>query len=79
MGLDLTHGPSRRADDTRAPEVHPEIDYGADESDGDTGGWDFSRRKKIYIFSHMRYACCVLTNELERSVFVDFTIYVRLE
>ena len=46
MGLDLTHGPSRRADDTRAPEVHPEIDYGADESDGDTGGWDFSKKKK---------------------------------
>jgi hypothetical protein len=60
MGLDLTHGPTRRADDTRAPEVHPEIDYGADESDGDTGGWDFFKEKKIFLekrFSHMRYMC----------------------
>ena len=55
MGLDLTHGPSRRADDTRAPEVHPEIDYGADESDGDTRGWDFFKEKNR--FSHMRYMC----------------------
>ena len=48
MGLDITHGPSRRADDTRAPEIHPEIDYGADESDGDTGGWNFSQKREIF-------------------------------